>query len=172
MDNAITGHTFSRGGAPAPPSRLFRLANPGLANLLVQGSDTADRFRVAREFHEAGRLRGGPFVATSSRSEAWTEVFFRALSGQSGFHADCPLRASEGGTLFIDEIESLDRDAQRLMLEFLNRGRSTGARDSGWAGLIAVGTSDDLGWRAAHGDFLPALYDSLDKIRVDLSLVA
>ncbi len=172
MDNAITGHTHSEGGAPAPPSRLFRLANPGLANLLVQGSDAVDRFRVAREFHEAGRLRGGSFVAASSRGETWTEIFFRALSGQPSVHSGCPLRAAEGGTLFIDEIESLDRDAQRLMLEFLNRGRATGARDSGWAGLIAVGASDDLGWRAAHGDFLPALYDSLDKIRVNLSLVA
>lgn len=170
MDNAITGHTHSRGGALAPPSRLYR--NPGFANLLVQGADPGERFRVAREFHDAGRLRGGPFVATSARGEAWTEVFFRALSGQSAVHANCPLRASEGGTLFIDEIESLDRDAQRLMLEFLNRGRSAGARDSGWAGLIAVGASDDLGWRAVHGDFLPALYDSLDKIRVSLSLVA
>lgn len=172
MDNAITGHTYSEGGAPAPPSRLLRLGNPGLANLLVQGADGAERFRVAREFHEAGRLRRGPFVATSARVEDWPHVFFRALSGEIHLRSTCPLAAAEGGTLFIDEIEALDRDAQRLMLEFLHRGRSAGAHDSGWAGLIAVGTADDLGWRAARGEFLPALYDSLDKIRVNLSLVA
>lgn len=172
MDNAITGHTHSEGGAPAPPSRLLQLGNPGLANLLVQGADGAERFRIAREFHEAGRLRKGPFVATSARAEDWTTVFFRALSGEIRVRSISPLRTAEGGTLFLDEIEALDRDAQRLMLEFLNRGRSTGAGDSGWAGLIAVGAADDLGWRVARGEFLPALYDSLDKIRVNLSLVA
>ena len=172
MDNAITGHTHSEGGALAPPSLLFRLGNPGLANLLVEGSDAAVRFRVAREFHEAGRLRRGPFVATSARAEDWTSVFFRALSGEVRVGSLCPLRDAEGGTLFLDEIEALDRDAQRLMLEFLNHGRATGARDRGWAGLIEVGSADDLGWRAARGEFLPALYDSLDKIRVNLSLVA
>lgn len=172
MDNAITGHTHSQGGALAPPSRLLRLGNPGLANLLVQGTDATERRRVAREFHEAGRLRGGPFVVRSARTEDWTNVFFRSLSGAIRARSICPLRVAEGGTLFIDEIEALERDAQRLMLEFLNRGRSAGAHDSGWAGLIAVGTADDLGWRVARGEFLPALYDSLDKIRVNLSLVA
>ena len=143
-----------------------------MANLLVAGAHAADRVQVAREFHESSRLRRGPFVVASARSQDWTLVFFRALSGQPRIDLSSPLAAAESGTLFIDEIEALPHDAQRLMLEFLNRGRSVGARDSGWAGLIAVGSADDLGWRVARGEFLPALYDSLDKIRVNLSLVA
>ena len=170
MDTAITRHTISRGGAQAPPSRLFRLTNPGLANLLVTGSDAAERYRVVREFHENGRLRQGPLVSTSARGENWIGVFYRALSGDAS--AASPLQAAEGGTLFMDEIELLDHDAQRLMLEFLNRGRAQNARDPGWAGLIAAGASRDLEWRVADGTFLVALYDSLDKIRVNLSLVA
>jgi len=127
---------------------------------------------VARGFHDSGRLRAGPFVATSSRSHDWTLVFFRALSSQPLAVVNCPLQAAEGGTLFIDEIEALAPRAQRLMLEFLNRGRASATHASGWAGVIAAGASHDLDWWVAKGDFLPSLYDSLDKIRVNLTQVA
>lgn len=171
MGTAITGHTTSRGGAYAPPSRLFRLANPGLANLLVTGGDAEERARVAREFHVAGRLRRGPFVAASPRSADWVQLFFQALSDPSSLEFESPLRRAEGGTLFLDEVDGLGGHAQRLLLEFLQHGRSRGARDSGWAGLIAVGAHDDLRSTVARGRFLAPLHDALDKICIDLSLV-
>ncbi len=172
MDTAITRHTTSRGGAPAPPRPLFRPGNPGLANLLITGGDVAERLQIARSFHDSGRLRRGPFVATSSRNHDWTLVFFRALSSQPLSIPNCPLQGAEGGTLFVDEIDALAPRAQRLMLEFLNRGRATPLHVSGWAGVIAVGASHDLSWSVGNGEFLSSLYDCLDKIRVNLDLVA
>lgn len=168
VDTAITGHTILRGGAHAPPSRFLRLDSPGLANLLVTGGCGGDRVRVAREFHQASRLRRGPFIATTARREDWPSTLLRALSGSLGRREHDPLRESEGGTLFLDEIEHLDMNTQRLLAEFLRRGRSEGSRDSGWAGRIAAGAAGDLGPLVSSGRFLAPLQDALDKLRIDL----
>lgn len=167
MDTAITGHTIE-GGAQAPPSSFLRLRQPGLANLLVTGGERDERVRVAREYHEASRLRMGPFVLASARDGDWTSTLLQALSATSTRGEDNPLLRAEGGTLFLDEMERLPMDAQRLFFEFLRRGRSDGAHDSGWAGRIAVGATADLGGLVASGRFLGPLQDALDKIRIDL----
>jgi DNA-binding NtrC family response regulator len=142
-------------------------------NLLVQGGSPASRAEVARTFHDESRLRRGPFVTL--RCGAESERLTRALllgSLRTNPSFDDPFRASEGGTLFLDEIERLAHAAQRLLQELLRRGRSQAADDSGWAGRLAAGSNEDIGQLAARGRFHAPLFDSLDKIRIDLALHA
>ena len=167
MDTAITRHTIE-GGANAPPSSFLRLRQPGLANLLITGGARTERAHIAREYHEASTLRMGPFVAASARQGDWTSTLLQALTPAASLGNDTPLLRAEGGTLFLDEIDHLDLDAQRLLFEFLRRGRSDSARDAGWAGRIAAGAGVDLGARVEQGRFLAPLQDALDKIRIDL----
>lgn len=169
MDTAITGHTFSRGGATAPPSRFRKLRGLGLANLLVTGGSRAERERVAREFHSASRLRRGPFVAASAAAASWAETLLRTISGGPARESADLLHQAEGGTLFIDDVDGLSPDLQRLMLEFLWRGRSESADDGRWAGRIVAGCGKDLNSLIATGRFLAPLHDTLDKLRVDLA---
>jgi DNA-binding NtrC family response regulator len=92
----------------------------------------------------------------------------QALSRSAVRGEDSLLLRAEGGTLFLDEIEYFHLDTQRLLFEFLRRGRSDGARDAGWAGRFAAGSTVDLGRMVASGRFLGPLQDALDKLHIDL----
>lgn len=152
------------GGAQAPPSSFFELRGSGLANVLIIGEDRLERLRVARDHHAASRLHRGPFVALRADQQDWPTALILEIT-RSGAGHDSPLRRAEGGTLFVDEIERMDGDTQRLFLEFLRRARAEGPHDGGWAGRIAVGASCDPDALVAEGRFLPTLFDVLDKIR-------
>ncbi|MEO5619197.1 MAG: sigma 54-interacting transcriptional regulator [Candidatus Eisenbacteria bacterium] len=167
MDTAITRHTME-GGAQAPPSSFQRLRQPGLANLLITGGESGERARIAREFHAASWLRMGPFVMANARHVDWPAALLQALLRHTARVVDTPLLRAEGGTLLLDEIDHLSVDAQRLLFEFLRRGRSDRACDVGWAGRIAAGATGDLGVLVANGRFLAPLQDALDKIHIDL----
>jgi len=79
-----------------------------------------------------------------------------------------PIRGAWSGTLFLDQIDALSFECQRLLLWFLKHtlGGSMGA-ESGWPVRLAAGVRN--GTRS--GGFLPELQDEIDKIRVDLSEV-
>ena len=145
------------------------MRRPTLTNLLVIGRDEAERLRVASGFHLESSLRGGPFVAARAPEDSprVTAAIIRSLRGSVPRTGDL-LQASEGGTLFLDRVDRLAIEEQRLLLEFVTRGRSEISSQLGWSGRLAVGTDLDLERLCDRGRFLPPLYDALDKIRVDL----
>lgn len=169
-DTAITGHTMSLGGATAPPAPFSALRASGLANLLVTGGVREERERIARTFHDSSRIRGGPFVSADATRPSWPALLLRALSGSLHQDPDDDFRRSDGGTLFLDGVDRLSHECQRLLLEFLLRGRSESARDGRWAGRIVAGSGTDLRALVARGRFLAPLHDTLDKLHVDLGL--
>jgi DNA-binding NtrC family response regulator len=140
-------------------------------NLLVLGDSATGRERVVRTFHAGSRLRQGPFVTLHASADA--DRFTRSLLSRFGSSTpigfDDVFRASEGGCLFVDEIEGLSQATQRLFLEFLRSGRSLDAGDSGWSGRLAAGSENDLEALCRSGRFHAPLFDALDKIRLDLS---
>jgi DNA-binding NtrC family response regulator len=142
---------------------------PSLVNLLVIGGDEADRLQIATTFHLESRLHRGPLVAARAPEDSPRIIaaILRSLKGAVPLSRDL-LHASEGGTLFLDRIERLAKEEQRLLLEFLSRGRSEPSTQLGWAGRLAVGASTDLELLCEDGRFLASLYDALDKIRIDL----
>lgn len=162
----------ARGVGAQPLAHLLRLHHHSLSNVLVLGGTEIDRLTVARAFHLASPLRRGPFLHLDcSREESRLE---RALQlwvfpGDVRPGAN-PLHGIERGTLFLDSIAKLAMPVQRLML-MLVRNLESGSWDSR-SGLgpfrLAAGNPEDLAGTVARRSFSDALYDCLDKIRVDL----
>ena len=166
-------------GAPLrTAAQLIRLHRHSLANLLVLGGTPEERAGVARGFHQESPLRAGPIVEIDCRNdedrlrsslESWLACTSRA-------RAEHPMWSAARGTLFLDSIDSLSELTQRLLLTFAERfapGRDDGQETDGreWVGRLSAGSPEDPAVAVAEGRFLEALYDHLDKIRVDLGPV-
>jgi len=135
-------------------------------NVLVVGGETATRAEVAEAFHRESPLRSGPLVTIDAGREAGP--LLAALRGwTSGTTSMIPVAyaAAERGTLFIDSIERLDPEAQRRLRELIDHAvESTAVRP----GRFVAGSAEDLGDAVATGAFSAALYDALDKVRIEL----
>lgn len=157
-----------RGGQTMePPAELLKLHRHSLTTLLVIGGQAVERRAVALSFHKTSPVFRGPFVVVDCRQEE-----ARLRSSIQAFIADAapdpgpdPIRAAWSGTLFLDQIEALSSECQRLLLWFAQHtlGGSIGA-ESGWPVRLAAGVPHGTD----SGGFLPELQDEIDKIRVDL----
>jgi Nif-specific regulatory protein len=162
--------------AEAPPlAQVARQHRQSLSHVLLIGSGEVERARAAMEFHRHSPLARGPFVRVRCglEEERVRCAFQRSLSAASGERADDPLRAAEGGTLFLDGVAELGLPTQRLFLGFLTHRSPQGAwtDSAAWFGRLAVGSASPLERAVAAGRFLRPLHDCLDKIRVELELL-
>jgi DNA-binding NtrC family response regulator len=171
----VTTRHCAGGPSTVPPARLLRLHRHSLSNLIVLGGTGAERLAVARAFHRASPLRGAPFLGLDCGGE---EPRLRCalqiwLLPETGGPWANPLHDCECGTLFLDSVGCLSSATQRLLLLFARRlhGDRTGARDEPGPCRLAVGSAEDLGGAVEERRFSPALYDCLDKIRIELAPV-
>jgi DNA-binding NtrC family response regulator len=135
-------------------------------NVLVVGGDAAARAEVAEAFHRESPLRSGSLVVVDAVREG--DSLLAALRAwTSGTTAAVPVRLaiSERGTLFIDSIDGLQPEAQRRLRELIDQGlESNPARP----GRFIVGSFEDPAVAVSEGTFSAALYDNLDKVRIEL----
>jgi DNA-binding NtrC family response regulator len=119
-------------------------------------------------------LHHGPFVRIRcDREEEPIALGLRAWA--AGTAPECgwnPLDAARSGTLFLDSVGSLTAATQRLLLDFARRLSGIGASDEAWPLRLAAGHPEDLGPAVAMGAFSAALYDCLDKIRIEVAPAA
>ncbi len=101
--------------------KLARTANAHSDPILIEGRPGSDRARIGRYVYAALRPPRGPFVETSA-ARSTTRALFGDGTGQDG-HV---LRAI-GGYLFIDHIEQLDSEGQRILNQSLMRQQSHAA---------------------------------------------
>jgi len=171
MERGPNAAKRSGGEIPVPPARLIRLHRHSLTNVLVIGGTAALRDQVARAFHRESPLRNGAFVPLDCPGD---EDRLRAslLVWTAAEHASDPnpLQAAEEGTLYLDSIEKLSLDSQRLLLALARRlhGEPVGGVEGPCAARLVVGNPRGLGEMVAEGAFLPALLDAVDKVRVEL----
>jgi DNA-binding NtrC family response regulator len=87
--------------------------------------------------------------------------------------AVAPLREVEGGTLYLDGVECLSASDQRLLLALARRlqGGGPDLRTEPGPFRLAAGSATDLGELVERRRFSGPLYDSLDKIRLELGPV-
>lgn len=155
----------------APPeSRLIRLHRHSLMHLLLEGGTAAERKRVAFAFHLGSPLRRGAFVRVEGpRDEDRLRCALEhLLSAVTCERPDNPLRESEGGTLFVDHVSLLSPGTQHVLLRVLAGLPGVSAISGPCFGRLAVGSEEPLEAATAAGRFHPALFDILDKIRVEL----
>jgi DNA-binding NtrC family response regulator len=166
-----TASASTRAGASPAQQRLLQQHRHSLINLLVMGGSADEREYIARAFHRESPLRSGPFIRLDCGADE--DRLCRALlgwmSGANDF-SDSSLITVERGTLFLDNVEALSDQAQRLLLTFVSHhvGVHPWSGETGWSGRLAAGSSAHLGDLVLEDRFLEALYDCLDKARIEL----
>ena len=137
---------------------------------MVVGGTADRRVQVARAFHRESPLRDGPFVSVDcEREEEQLRAALLDWTGAASGSEPNPYRAAERGTLFLDQVERLSPDSQRLLLALARRlGGPVGGGDAPCAGRLVTGNPAGLAEAVASGRFMPALLDALDRVRVQL----
>lgn len=113
--------------AQALRSRVERVAGV-LTPVLVLGELGCGKELVARAIHAASPRRDGPFVAVHCDAlppgHAESELFGHERGTIPGAPTARPGRAelADGGTLFLDDVTALSRDAQARLLALLETG--------------------------------------------------
>ncbi len=169
------------GRAMRPIVRNLRVFAQHDETLLLLGATGTGKSRLARWCHSRSRRTRGPFevVDLSSVPEdlhqgelfGWRKG---AFTGAGRDHMGAIGRAA-GGTLFIDEIDKLDRRSQASLLRVLEDGsyRAIGDQQIHRCDVrFIVGTNADLDLAIAEGRFLPDLYYRINVLPVRLPTLA
>jgi DNA-binding NtrC family response regulator len=99
-------------------------ANP--SSVLIVGEPGTGREAFARYLHEQGPRAAAPFVAVVASSLRDADVETQLFGVESnGTHRPGLLEQAGAGTLFINQIEDLPPNAQRVLVGVLEAGRFT-----------------------------------------------
>ena len=147
---------------------LARVLRGEYTNVLVIHGTSEERARFARQLH---LTPGQAFVQINCEQEgANLHSTLRAWIAEDGCAPEpAALLGSGCGTLFLDAVETLSLDCQRLLLVFLERlAEATASGHKRPIGRLVAGNQVSLERAVAEGRFIPQLCDALDKARVDL----
>lgn len=143
-----------------------------LSNALLIGGSHSQRLGLAHALHHQSLLRLGSFITIDCATEpvALRGALEARLSGVDMSAGARSLIAVQHGTLFLDSVESLALESQRLLLALAacppgERGRNESTPS---VGRLICGASRLIRRSCMEGRFLLELYDALDKIRIDL----
>jgi DNA-binding NtrC family response regulator len=155
--------------------RVERVATTDFT-VLVEGESGTGKELVARQIHELGRRRKGPFVAVNCAAVVETlleaELFGieeRTATGVRGRRGK--FEHADGGTLFLDEVSDLALSAQAKLLRAIQdlaveRVGGTGTRRVNTR--IVVATNRPLSDLVARGLFRPDLFYRLSGVDIQV----
>ena len=144
--------------------------------VLIEGESGTGKELVARQIHELGRRRKGPFIAVNCAAVVETlleaELFGieeRTATGVRGRRGK--FEHADGGTLFLDEVSDLALAAQAKLLRAIQdlaieRVGGTGARRVDTR--IVVATNRPLATLVARGLFRPDLFYRLSGVDIQV----
>ena len=154
---------------------VLDLAAGSDVSVLLEGETGVGKELAARAVHDHGERRSRPFVAIDCgalpESLMESELFGHvrgAFTGASGSREGAFGRAS-GGTIFLDELDSIPLSVQARLLRVLEerRVRPVGSDREVEIDIRVVGASQrDLRELVAEGTFRPDLYYRLSVVRV------
>lgn len=142
--------------------RQIRIAAKGLAPVLLHGEGGVGKNHVAQAIHNDGSRAGKPFLAINCRAIPH-ELMANELLGEEN---DARIRPSkfelaEGGTLLLDQIESLSLEMQAALLQLIETGhimRLGGIQPIAVDVRIIAATTENLEQLVTDGGFLSHLY--------------
>ena len=154
---------------------VLELASRSEVTMLLEGDTGVGKELAARCVHELSERRAGPFVAMDCGALPPTlldsELFGHvrgAFTGASGERRGAFVRA-DGGTLYLDELDSIPPDGQARLLRALESRtiRPVGSDTERTVDIrIVASTRRDLRELVAEGAFRPDLYYRLSVVRV------
>jgi transcriptional regulator with PAS, ATPase and Fis domain len=147
------------------------------ANVLITGESGTGKELVARNLHNAGPRRRGPFVAINcaalNTGVLESELFGHgrgAFTGAIAAHSGL-FEQANGGTLFLDEVGEI---APYVQAKLLRAVQDREVRPMGSSGVrsvdvrIVAATNVDLENRVRSGDFRLDLFYRLNVLHVDV----
>ncbi|WP_213980448.1 sigma-54 dependent transcriptional regulator [Sphingomonas sp. dw_22] len=144
-------------------------------DVLVEGETGTGKELVARLIHREGPRRGRPFIAVNcgalSEATAEIELFGHAADSvpQTRLSRTGQIAASDGGTLLLDEIDSMPPGLQAKLLRVLEERevQPIGAERPTPLNLHVIATTkSDLAAASQQGNFRPDLYYRLATLRL------
>lgn len=144
-------------------------------DVLVEGETGTGKELVARQIHREGPRRGRAFIAINcgalSEATAEIELFGHAADSvaQTRLSRVGQIAASDGGTLLLDEVDSMPLALQARLLRILEERevRPIGADRPVSLNLHVIATTkSDLAAASADGRFRPDLYYRLAMLRL------
>jgi len=148
---------------------------------LIAGPTGSGKDVVARALHASSPRRASPFVAVHCAALPDTlveaEMFGHARGAFTGATHARPglIRSAAGGTIFLDEVDSLPAGAQAKLLRFLESGeyRAVGAdqveHSDAW---VLAATNQNLEDRVARGQFRADLMYRLAVVNLQVPALA
>lgn len=141
------------------------------ADVLILGETGAGKEVVARALHDLSSRRNGPFVAINAGALAESVVESELFGHEPGAFTGAQKRRigkfefANGGTVFLDEIESMSLDVQVKLLRLLQERvleRVGGNQQIALDIRVIAATKEDLRQAADQGRFRADLYYRLN----------
>ena len=149
--------------------RIALLANSE-APVLITGGRGVGKELVARTIHAQGCRREGPFVLLDGgRLADVLSASERGEHGADGAARDLWFRRADGGTLVLDEVDTLAYRAQAQLLQVIAGPGARARRNAQWEPLgvrLITLARAGLGGRAAPGHLLESLHYRLNGVHL------
>lgn len=147
------------------------------ADVLIHGETGAGKEVVARALHDFGERKNGNFVAINCAALPSDMIEAELFGHESGAFTGAQkqrigkLEHASGGTIFLDEIESMPLDLQAKLLRAIET-RSIERLGSNATVTLDIrfiaATKNDLAQEGRRGTFRPDLYYRLNVVTLEL----
>ncbi|MBM4107830.1 MAG: sigma-54-dependent Fis family transcriptional regulator [Phycisphaerae bacterium] len=167
-------------GSDARMMRVFDLIEavaPSRTTVLMSGESGTGKSLIAHAIHRRGPRRDGPFVEISCGSIPETllesELFGHVKGAFTGAHADKVGRflAANGGTIFLDEINSASPGMQLKLLRVLQERRfePVGSTQTVEVDVrVVLASNQPLEKLVARGQFRQDLFYRINVVMIEL----
>ncbi len=156
---------------------LVEAVAPTKTSVLMTGESGTGKSLVARAIHQRSPLRDQPFIEISCGSIPDTllesELFGHVKGAFTGAHADKIGRflAADGGTIFLDEINSASPGMQLKLLRVLQEKRfePVGSTKTVEVNVrVVLASNEPLEQLVASGQFRQDLYYRINVVKIEL----
>lgn len=156
---------------------LIEAVAPTNTTVLMMGESGTGKSLVARAIHQQSEVRNGPFVEISCGSIPETllesELFGHVKGAFTGAHADKPGRfvAADGGTIFLDEINSASPGMQLKLLRVLQERKFEPVGSTTTVEVdvrVVLASNQPLDRLVQEGSFRQDLFYRIDVVRIEL----
>ena len=154
--------------------RQARIAAKGTAPVLVQGEGGVGKNHLVRAIHNDSQRADKPFIVIDCRAiphELMSSEFLGRERGTGILGQPSKFELAHGGTLLLDQVETLSLELQTALLRVLETGhvmRLGGRRTIQLDVRVMAATTANLEQQVADGSFIAHLYYRFGVFNIEI----